>query len=250
MSFRDLERGRPIPLQDQTGFDAAWQETSSSVQTIQNNVARLTELAELLGTQRDTHEFRKSLNQLTEQTRSSIRTTNEKLKGLIDDNASNQQKSALGRLQKQYGDALSKFQIVSRSCASKSRKFVAKALEEQERREPEQESSPLIQHVVPQHDLDHQQGIIEERQEEIEQLEGAIAEVNEIFRDLGTMVHEQGYMLDNIEQNVANAHIHAENAEGELRQADRSQRRARNRSLVLILILGGFALIMVLIFIS
>jgi syntaxin 7 len=39
--------------------------------------------------------------------------------------------------------------------------------------------------------------IIQERDEDLEGLERSILEVNEIFRDLGTIVHEQQFLFGN-----------------------------------------------------
>ncbi len=41
---------------------------------------------------------------------------------------------------------------------------------------------------------------LQERERSIRQLESDIVDVNTIFKDLATMVHEQGEMIDSIEQ--------------------------------------------------
>ena len=48
-------------------------------------------------------------------------------------------------------------------------------------------------------------------------------DVNQIFRDLGTMVHEQGDMIDSIEANVENAQVHVSQAGVELSRARQYQ---------------------------
>lgn len=44
-------------------------------------------------------------------------------------------------------------------------------------------------------ELAHQESLIQERENEIREIETGIHELNEIFRDLGTLVTEQGSML-------------------------------------------------------
>lgn len=44
-------------------------------------------------------------------------------------------------------------------------------------------------------ELAHQEGLIQEREAEIREIETGIHELHEIFRDLGTLVTEQGGML-------------------------------------------------------
>ena len=45
------------------------------------------------------------------------------------------------------------------------------------------------------HELAHQESLIQEREDEIREIETGIHELSEIFRDLGTLVTEQGGML-------------------------------------------------------
>ena len=45
------------------------------------------------------------------------------------------------------------------------------------------------------HQLAHQESLIHEREVEIREIETGIHELNEIFRDLGTLVTEQGAMI-------------------------------------------------------
>lgn len=49
--------------------------------------------------------------------------------------------------------------------------------------------------VVPDSEVEYQEQLIEEREGEIRQIESGIHELNDIFRDLGTIVHEQQSML-------------------------------------------------------
>jgi hypothetical protein len=45
------------------------------------------------------------------------------------------------------------------------------------------------------HELAYQESLIQEREAEIEEIESGIHELAEIFRDLGTLVNQQGGML-------------------------------------------------------
>ena len=48
---------------------------------------------------------------------------------------------------------------------------------------------------------------LQEREQSIRKIETDIVEVNQIFKDLATMVHEQGEVIDSIEANVETASI-------------------------------------------
>lgn len=52
-----------------------------------------------------------------------------------------------------------------------------------------------MQLLVVDNELEYNESMITQREDEIREIEQGITELNEIFRDLGTMVHEQGSML-------------------------------------------------------
>jgi syntaxin 7 len=49
------------------------------------------------------------------------------------------------------------------------------------------------------------EAVIEEREQGIHEIHQQIGEVNEIFKDLAVLVHEQGYMIDDIDKNIVGA---------------------------------------------
>lgn len=60
---------------------------------------------------------------------------------------------------------------------------------------PEQLQAQTLQSQLSPHELAYQESLIQEREAEIREIETGIHELSEIFRDLGTLVHEQGGML-------------------------------------------------------
>jgi t-SNARE complex subunit (syntaxin) len=77
-----------------------------------------------------------------------------------------------------------------------------------------------------------------QREEEIRNIERGITELNDIFRDLGMMVGEQGDQLDLISANIENVAQDHKASDLELRQASRYQKSARNRACCLLMILA------------
>ncbi|PIO35863.1 hypothetical protein AB205_0161710, partial [Aquarana catesbeiana] len=76
--------------------------------------------------------------------------------------------------------------------------------------------------------------LIEERESAILQLEEDIRGINEIFKDLGMMVHEQGEMIDSIEANVESADVHVQQANQQLARAAEYQRKSRKKICIII----------------
>ncbi len=56
----------------------------------------------------------------------------------------------------------------------------------------------FIRQIISPAELTFQESVIQEREDEIREIEAGIHELNEIFRDLGTLVTEQGEMLGSV----------------------------------------------------
>lgn len=138
-----------------------------------------------------------------------------------------------------------------------------------------QDSQRRMQLMVVDNELEYNESMIVQREEEIREIEYGITELNEIFRDLGTMVNEQGSMLgkrhapdhtlvrmhpltslslssriDSIENNVTHISMSTHAASEELTTAAIHQRNARKKSCYLLLIVAVVAGIVVLAILS
>ena len=60
---------------------------------------------------------------------------------------------------------------------------------------PSQRQAQIFQTQLSPQELAFQESLIQEREAEIQEIETGIHELHEIFRDLGTLVQEQGGML-------------------------------------------------------
>lgn len=89
---------------------------------------------------------------------------------------------------------------------------------------------------------------IADREEAIINIQNDMLEVNEIFKMLAKLSHEQGYLIDNIEENIDNVVINVERADQELESAHNKQKQ-RNKCLwyiLFILLFITFIIILVL----
>lgn len=129
---------------------------------------------------------------------------------------------------------------------------------------PEQIQAQVLQSQLSPHELAYQESLIQEREAEIREIETGIHELSEIFRDLGTLVHEQGGMIglsyfstafpifsrltvlamlridamsDNIESNIYEVAVQTSGAAEELTTASEYQRKAGRRAACLGLVL-------------
>ncbi|KAF9536879.1 hypothetical protein EC957_009497 [Mortierella hygrophila] len=89
---------------------------------------------------------------------------------------------------------------------------------------------------------------VTQREQEINHISKSIFQLADIFKDLQTMVIDQGTLLDRIDFNVEQASVHLQDAVYELDEGEKYQKKARNRKIILLLILLIAGLFIVLIF--
>merc|ERR1712126_498756 len=74
---------------------------------------------------------------------------------------------------------------------------------------------------------------LQQREQSMRQLESDIVDVNTIFKDLATMVHEHGEIVDSIEQNIESTTVQVTTGTEQLRQAADYQSKARKKKIIL-----------------
>ncbi|KAJ5643205.1 uncharacterized protein N7484_005712 [Penicillium longicatenatum] len=89
--------------------------------------------------------------------------------------------------------------------------------------------------------------VIAQREREINDIAKGIIELSDIFRELQTMVIDQGTMLDRIDYNVERMGTEVRGAEKELKVATNYQRRTTKRKVMLLLALVVVGLIIILV---
>jgi hypothetical protein len=156
-------------------------------------------------------------------------------------------------LSREFGSALSEFQVIQRRALEKGRASKA-ALEDLSAHSPstggrdgQQQLQQLDEPRLAQQDeVDFQENLIIEREDEIRQIEQSVGELNELFRDVAHIVREQGDVLDTIDVNVENTLADTRGADVELRSASRYQKAARNKACCLLLVLAIVLVIVIL----
>lgn len=228
---------------------------SNNVQAINKNVATIQKLVDKLGTSEDKSQLQSKLQQTEQATQRLAKETHSYLKQLphlFGDLPSDrrQRKIQVEKLTDNFTTALNSFQNVQRIAAEKEKASVSRA---RSISTGMPSASPMggynDERSLTAHDRTAGSGIqvqdeeevslelIEERERAIRQLEADIVGVNEIFRDLATMVYEQGDMIDSIEANVDNAAVHVEDANVQLQKASHYQKAARKKMCCILVVL-------------
>lgn len=84
----------------------------------------------------------------------------------------------------------------------------------------------------------YNEAIIEERDTEIQGLVRDIGELNEMFKDVATLVSDQGELVDDVEINISQTAECVDTAQKELISAERNQKSATTKKLILFIIIG------------
>jgi syntaxin 7 len=159
------------------------------------------------------------------------------------------QKYTQGKLNQEFRASLTEFQVLQRQAIEKQRASATAARTALEQEESAAASSPSAggqqqlqqqqqePRLAEQSEVDFQETLIIERESEIRNIEQSVGELNELFRDVAHMVHEQGQSLDIISDNVTQTRDDTRNADQQLRTASRHQKSARGKACCLLLIL-------------
>nr|XP_024213092.1 syntaxin-12 isoform X1 [Pan troglodytes] len=225
--------------------------------------AQIKNLMSQLGTKQDSSKLQENLQQLQHSTNQLAKETNELLKELgslplpLSTSEQRQQRLQKERLMNDFSAALNNFQAVQRRVSEKEKESIARAragsrlsAEERQREEQlvsfdsheewNQMQSQEDEVAITEQDLE----LIKERETAIRQLEADILDVNQIFKDLAMMIHDQGDLIDSIEANVESSEVHVERATEQLQRAAYYQKKSRKKMCILVLVLSVIILIL------
>lgn len=139
------------------------------------------------------------------------------------------------RLQEDFTRALNSFQKIQTDAARKEKADLAAARRDSSMEPhlagPNEDFQQSRTQAMIQEENDIE--ALQEREKAIRQLESDIVDVNTIFKDLATMVHEQGDIVDSIETNIEQATVQVHEGADQLRQAHSYQNSARKKKIIL-----------------
>lgn len=242
-------------------FQKLCQTIGTSIQKISQNVSSMQRMVNQIGTHQDSPELRKQLHSIQHYTQQLVKDTNGYIKDLsnippsLSQSEQRQRKMQKERLQDEFTSSLNMFQNVQRSTASKEKEQVNKAKAQAYGGEPhlvgyksrDQQLIELQDNSTRQIQLQDEVNLreLEEQEQSIRQLESDINDVNQIFKELGALVHEQGEVIDSIEANVERTTDFVGQGAQQLREAGTYKNKVRRKKLIL----AGIAAIILIIII-
>jgi len=266
---------RPIGSNKTTaGLSAPFAELSERVSAdifaIGNHAHTLDRVGSQISEDADIPGIRAKINGIQQQIGVRVQSASMKLKEMSNLHAgsrgrvANQEKLHLDRLKNEFQDAVQQFSNSQRKTADRMKASFVK------KKPVEKQSKPVKTSVWMDDDdlmmtddqkagltsneqIDHQQrqaqllqeqeqaeidlAVAQEREEAIRNLERDILDINDIFKELGSMISEQGEVIDSIEQNVERAQDQIETGAVHLEKAKVYQAKSRKKMCCLLLIL-------------
>ncbi|CAK8540330.1 unnamed protein product [Lathyrus sativus] len=264
MSFQDLESGRRNLI---NGKQNPTQAVASGVFQINTAVSTFQRLVNTLGTPKDTPELREKLHKTRLHIGQLVKDTSDKLKQAseidhhVDVNAT--KKIADAKLAKEFQAVLKEFQKAQRLAAERETAYTPFVPQDAHpssytvsgvgvSSDKSQEQHALVQSkrqevISLDNEISFNEAIIEEREQGIQEIQQQIGEVNEIFKDLAVLVHEQGAMIDDIGSNIEHSHEATAQAKSELVKASKTQRSSSSLVCLLLVIFGIVLLIIIIV---
>ncbi|KAK6162175.1 hypothetical protein DH2020_002016 [Rehmannia glutinosa] len=253
MSFQDLEAGRGTGSRRgyANGKQDPTQAVASGIFQINTAVSTFQRLVNALGTPKDTPELREKLHKTRLHIGQLVKDTSAKLKQASETDhrveVSTSKKITDAKLAKDFQAVLKEFQKAQRLAAERETSYTpfvpqavlpssytAGELDVNSDKTPEQRAllveSRRQEVLLLDNEIAFNEAIIDEREQGIQEIQQQIGEVNEIFKDLAVLVHEQGTMIDDIGSNIEGAHAATAQGKSQLVKAAKTQRS--NSSLV------------------
>ncbi|KAF3795354.1 Syntaxin [Nymphaea thermarum] len=205
MSFEDLESGRPLPAR---GKQDPSQDVAAGIFQINTAVSTFQRLVNTLGTPKDTPELREKLHKTRQHIGQLVKETSAKLKAASGTNqhAEPNRKIADAKLAKDFEAILKEFQRSQRLAAERRTAYTPCS--------PQSVLSSREEFVLPDNEA-----MLTTEKEGIEEIRQQLGEVNEIYEDLGVVVHDQGVTTGNIGSRNEGYHASSKQVKTQLAKA-------------------------------
>ncbi|KAK2662562.1 hypothetical protein Ddye_001136 [Dipteronia dyeriana] len=269
MSFQDLESGRPVSNLRRdlvNGRQDSTQAVASGIFQINTAVSTFQRLVNTLGTPKDTPELRDKLHKTRLHIGQLVKDTSAKLKQASETDhrveVSAGKKIADAKLAKDFQAVLKEFQKAQRLAAERETaytpfvpqavlpsSYIAQELDISSDKSAEQRAllveSRRQEVLLLDNEIAFNEAIIEERDQGIQEIQQQIGEVNEIFKDLAVLVHEQGTMIDDIGSHIESSQAATGQGKSQLVKAAKTQKSNSSLTCLLLVIFGIVLLILI-----
>lgn len=219
---------------------------SCNIFSINNNVTALEKASKEVGTAVDTPLLRDKIHATQLSTKELVGSTTKFLKELtsIVSNGGREHRLQAERVRNEFQATVQRYDTLQKLLGPKMKHAMLQTQsasknvwnEDEDEKQSLLESERMHQQQQIQEELEFEQGLLLEREQRIRQIESDMLDVNQVFRDLAAMVHEQGDTIGTIEENITSVAYNVEEGQQQLAKASNYQKAYRKKLCFLILI--------------
>eukprot|EP00045_Choanoeca_perplexa_P000588 m.15069 g.15069 ORF g.15069 m.15069 type:complete len:262 (+) comp10411_c0_seq1:187-972(+) len=239
------------------------QQVSNAIFDIRRQVKNLEKIVQVIGTRRESPNTLKQMKALIEDVKDQIRETTNNIKqlGQMDGGSMHEKKTRSMEQKKLRRD----LEGVAQQFKATYKQAIAKEQATAQRERAESmaggyddntaEDQSLLdddrrQQQMMAAEVDIKTAQIHEREQGVRELESQMVEVNDIFKDLATIVQEQGDQLDTIESHLTTTYDRVDGGVEQLTRASQYQKKARNKAMCLLVIVVIVAAILAIVLVT
>ncbi|CAH1369868.1 hypothetical protein MTP99_011354 [Tenebrio molitor] len=218
-------------------FNTLCDNVVTNIYTINSSLKSLDNALKTIGTRKDNQGLRNTIHvtQLSTNQIASVTSKNiHKLKQLVS-KSEKQQQLQVEKLEENFKEAITRYYSLQKDLANKQKSNLLVSVSIENDYTPEEESDQQRQAQLAR-EMAFEQDMLVEREARIKQIEADVLDVNEIMRELGSLVHAQTETIDTIENSIDHAAGNVEEATEQLVTASRYQNKYRRKLLILMLI--------------
>ncbi|CAD7080324.1 unnamed protein product [Hermetia illucens] len=231
-----------------TEFMSLSENIAHNINTVKSSWQQLERAFKVIGTNRDTQSTRDKVHHIQAQTNIKIQATSKDLQRLatVVRRGDKQQKLQVEKLTSDFRTVVEKYSTSQQQIATKMKKIFLQSVHAQQQDEESAsgvntmsaaDREELIQRQKQlQAGLQFEQDMVLDRETRIREIEADVLDVNEIMRELSSLVHQQGQSIDTIESSIDHTCADVEAGTSELMKAAQYRQRYRRKVLILLVI--------------
>ncbi|EEF49305.1 syntaxin, plant, putative [Ricinus communis] len=242
MSFQDLQSGkRPSSSSSASAMSRSpSQAVAAGIFQINTAVAGFRRLVDSIGTAKDTPEHRQKLHNTRQRILQLVKDTSAKLKAVSESdhqaNVNASKKIEDAKLARDFQTTLQEFQKVQQLASERESTYSPSlpSLPPAAAYFPDlrfylyilffslKHLAVLQEVLLLDNEIAFNEAVIDERDQGIREIQEQIGQVNDIFKDLAVLVHEQGVVIDDIQSNIDSSAAATSQAKVQLAKASKS----------------------------
>nr|KJB40625.1 hypothetical protein B456_007G071500 [Gossypium raimondii] len=240
MSFQDVQTGGGARSSSSSymASKSPSQAVAAGIFQINTAVAAFRRLVDAIGTAKDTPDHRLKLHNTRQRILQLVKETSAKLKALTepdhDPTVNPSKKVEDAKLARDFQNTLQEFQKVQQLASERESTYSPAppppslpATSGSDESLPQEKQRLLMEQrrqevILLDNEIGFNEAMIDEREQGIREVEEQIGQVNEIFKDLAVLAHEQGVVIDDISSNIDASSVSTTQARGQLAKASKS----------------------------